>query len=417
MINKFTPHIILLLFLASFASAQDIACDVQYPTNPEIIERIQAIENQTQEWILEQQNTATTREIITIPVVVHVVWFDESEKFSELEIQAQIDGLTADFRKMNENRFSIPDEFQPLAADIEVEFCLASVSPDAEETNGIVYKKTNITNIGSPSQINGIRQIHYSQYGGSDAWDPEKYINIWVGQLENLSGIATLPGTAPSMEEDGIIIDPLSFRFFCSDTLNTTHGRTLTHEMGHFLNLFHIYGSNNSSGNCDSDDFVNDTPKQDMKTQGCPTHPIESCGSANMFMNFMDNSNDACLSMFTEGQKMRMLATLAPNGPRGTLRNSDRCGLFNDKKRSLNPDNILIYPNPAQECIHIDLDLDSDTEIRMEIFNSIGQPVYSSRIFAKDLRTFDVSRFSNGVYFIYFETNSNGASQKLVIER
>lgn len=415
MITKFTPHIIFLFFFASFASAQNIACNVQYPTNPEIIERVQAIEHHTQEWILEQQNVATTREIITIPVVVHVVWFDESEKFSELEIQAQIDGLTADFRKMNENRFSTPEVFQPLAADIEVEFCLANISPNGQETNGIIYKRTDQVNMGSKS--NGIRRIHYSEYGGSDAWEPENYINIWVGQLVDLSGIATIPGTADSIAEDGIIIDPRSFGFFCSNSSNTTHGRTLTHEMGHFLNLYHIYGSQTSSGNCDGDDFVNDTPKQEKKTQGCPSHPKESCGSADMFMNFMDNSDDACLSMFTNDQKLRMLATLDQNGPRGSLRNSDRCDRIIPKKISLNPENILIYPNPAKECIHINLDLDSDTEIRMEIFNSIGQPVYSSRIFAKDLRIFDVSRFSNGVYFIYFETNSNGASKKLIIER
>lgn len=415
MITKFAPHIIFLLFISTFASAQDNVCGTQHhPTDPAIIERVQAIEEHTQEWILEHQNQATTREIITIPVVVHVIWFDESEKFSELEIQAQIDGLTADFRKMNENRLTIPDEFQPLAADIEIEFCLATVK-DGEETNGIIYKKTDIIDIGRPSPIDGVKRIHYDQYGGSDAWDPKEYINIWVGQLDNAKGIATFPGTAMVPEEDGIIIDPLHFGFFCSSANGSSHGRTLTHEMGHYFNLRHIWGE---SGNCTSDDFVADTPLQETHNLGsCPTHPQVSCGSNNMFMNYMDYTDDACMSMFTHGQKMRMLATLDPAGPRGSLRNSKGCDWIVDKNMSLNPDNILIYPNPAADCIHIDLDLDADTDIRMEIFNSIGQPVYSSRIFAKDLRTFDVSRFSNGVYFIYFETNSNGASKKLVIER
>ncbi len=415
MITKFTPHIIFLLFISTFASAQDHVCGVVHPTDPAVIESVQAIEEHTQEWILEQQNSATTREIITIPVVVHVIWYDESEKFSELEIQAQIDGLTADFRKMNENRFTIPEEFQPLAADVEIEFCLATVTENGQETNGIIYKYTDQLNIGTSS--NGIKRIHYDQHGGSDAWNTNDYINIWVGQMENFEGLATFPGTAPVPEEDGIVIDPDFFGFFCSTSNGSSHGRTLTHEMGHFLNLRHIWGTNSGSGNCDSDDFVSDTPRQDISSKGCPTHPQESCGSNNMFMNYMDYTDDACLSMFTHGQKMRMLATLAPAGPRGSLRNSNGCDKMRDKSLSLNPDKILIYPNPAADCIHIDLDLDADTDMRMEIFNSIGQPVYSSRIFAKDLRTFDVSRFSNGVYFIYFETNSNGASKKMVIER
>ena len=416
--SKFTPHIIFLLFMATFASAQDPVCGVKHPTDPTIIEKVQAIEEHTQEWILENHNQATTREIITIPVVVHVIWFDESEKFSELEIQAQIDGLTADFRKMNENRYTIPEEFQPLAADTEIEFCLASVTKDGRETNGIIYKKTNIPLIGQASPINGIERIHYDEHGGSDAWDTNDYINIWVGQMELSRGRATLPGTATVPEEDGIIIDPRSFGFFCSSDNGSSHGRTLTHEMGHYFNLRHIWGSTAGGGNCDSDDFVNDTPRQETDNRfTCPSHPKESCGSNDMFMNYMDYSDDECLSMFTYGQKMRMLATLDPAGPRGSLRESKGCDRMLNKSLSLNPDNILIYPNPAADCIHIDLDLDADTDIRMEIFNSVGQPIYSSRIFAKDLRTFDVSRFSNGVYFIYFETNSNGASKKMVIER
>lgn len=401
-----------------FSMAQDQHCGSKQPDfsgnnmDATTLHKIQELEAHTQQWILENQNKVQTREIITIPVVVHIVWNTPADNFTDLEIEAQIDGLTADFRKRNDNASIIPDVFAPLAADVEIEFCLATVYKGAR-TNGIVRKETPFTGIGARRFSGNQRSICYDDEGGSDAWDPKEYINIWVGQLNGPLGEAIFPGMAVSELEDGIFIDPEAFGFFCSTKNGYFHGRTLTHEMGHFFNLYHIWGENG----CDTGDLVADTPMQDTNYKGqCPNHPQVSCGSEDMFMNYMDYSDDNCLAMFTNGQKMRMLAAL-DTFPRSSLKNSDGCSLGNTKDITLTPDDILLFPNPASDCVHIDLDLDNDLPIRMAIFDTAGREIYANQIFVKDLRTFDLSNISNGIYFIYFESNDQVASKKLIIDK
>ncbi len=413
---KNLPSTILFLLLPIFAMAQDEYCGARQPDFSEknmdeaTLHRMQELELFTQQWISENQTKVSLREIITIPVVVHIVWMDESENFTDLEVEAQIDGLTADFRKLNENRAIIPTTFQPLAADVEIEFCLASVDPNGKETNGIVRTQTDFTNVGTTYSTNR-RRICYNDIGGSNSWDSEDYINIWVGQLGGVIGIGTFPGEEISTE-DGIFIDPSAFGFFCSSSKGYFHGRTLTHEMGHFFNLHHIWGK---SG-CDTGDLVDDTPMQDTNYKDqCPTHPISSCGSEDMFMNYMDYTNDDCMAMFTKGQKERMLAAL-DSEYRVSLKSSGACDFGNIKDITLTPDDILLFPNPASDCVHIDLDLDNDLPVRMAIFDTAGREIYSNQVFVKDLRTFDISNISNGIYFIYFESNDQFASKKLIID-
>ncbi|MFK7775654.1 MAG: zinc-dependent metalloprotease [Saprospiraceae bacterium] len=415
---KNLPSIIFFLCLPIFSIAQDQYCGALQPDfsgnniDEATLHRMQELEAFTQQWIARNQHKVQTREIITIPVVVHILWTDDSENFTDLEVEAQIDGLTADFRMLNENAEIIPAVFQPLAADIEIEFCLATVDQDGKETNGIVRKETSVANIGSLKQDNRLR-ICYDELGGSNAWEPEDYINIWVGQLDALLGFATFPGMAESEYEDGVFIDPSAFGFFCSTNNGNFHGRTLTHEMGHFFNLFHIWGKDG----CDTGDLVSDTPMQDTDHRyQCPSHPQISCGSPDMFMNYMDYTNDNCMAMFTNGQKMRMLAAL-DTFPRESLKNSGGCALGDTKDITLTPDDILLFPNPASDCLHIDLDIDNDLPIRMAIFDTAGREIFSNNFFVKDLRTFDISNISNGVYFIYFESNGQVASKKLIIDK
>jgi len=415
---KSLPSIILFLLLPIFSIAQDQYCGARQPDfsgknmDEATLHRMQELELFTQQWISENQNQVSLREIITIPVVVHIVWNTPADNFTDLEIEAQIDGLTADFRKRNENAAIIPPVFQPLAADVEIEFCLATVF-EGKETNGIVRKETPFTGVGARRFSGNQRSICYDNEGGSDAWNPEDYVNIWVGQLNGPLGEATLPGMTDYKYEDGVFIDPRAFGFFCSSTSNYFSGRTLTHEMGHFFNLYHIWGENG----CGIDDFVEDTPMQDKDYRGqCPSHPQVSCGSEDMFMNYMDYVDDNCMAMFTHGQKKRMLAAL-DTFPRESLKNSNGCDRTTTKNITLTPDDILLFPNPASDCVHIDLDLDNDLPIRMAIFDTAGREIYANQIFVKDLRTIDISNISNGIYFIYFESNGQVASKKLIIDK
>jgi hypothetical protein len=152
-----------------------------------------------------------------------------------------------------------------------------------------------------------------STTGGVDAWPTDKYLNIWVCNLaNNLLGFATLPGTViPAL--DGVVI---GYKFFGRNTPlggNYNKGRTATHEIGHWLNLIHIWGDDdNASDPCSGSDQVTDTPNQEGSNFQCPSYPSPSCGNtSDMFMNFMDYTYDQCMNMFTTGQKTRMQNTIS----------------------------------------------------------------------------------------------------------
>ena len=147
--------------------------------------------------------------------------------------------------------------------------------------------------------------------GGKAPWDNTKYLNVWIGNLTSIGllGFATPPGTAGN--DDGTVISHDAWGTMGTVVSPNHLGRTATHEIGHYLNLEHVWGLN---GGCNDDDMVTDTPNQDTESGGCPTFPLlDNCttsGDGVMFMNYMDYSDDACLVMFTAGQKARMLAAL-----------------------------------------------------------------------------------------------------------
>jgi len=386
--------------------------------HPEEAKKITELERKTKEWILENQESVSTRGIVTIPVVVHLVYNDDKYNFSDIQIQGQIDALTADFRKYNSNQNIIPDEFKERAADVEIEFCLAKVrpAPDFGPTTGIERRKDTITNNIGTALINGTKRvICYTNEGGFDAWDPTQYLNIWVGEMDGLKGEATFPGMARVPEEDGIWINVEAFSFLCNNETDFHLGKTLTHEVGHYFNLKHIFGD---IENCSNDDEVLDTPLQEMRNVGCPEYPKPStCDSGEvneMTVNYMDFVDDDCMAMFTKGQKDRMMAAL--NISRSGLMNSPGCGLMNNPT-TLDKNKITIFPNPAQHCFHVDLGVEADYEVRMELMSASGQRIFSKRIHSKDIRSIDISSLPNGIYFLLIENGNNFASKKIIISK
>jgi PKD repeat protein len=257
-----------------------------------------------------------SRNVITIPCVVHVVWNTPQQNISEDQIFSQIDILNKDFRRLNADTTNTPPPFKPLGADCELEFRLARRDPNNNPTLGITRTQTNITEFG----LNSI--LKFTASGGHDAWDRDRYLNLWVANLGGgLLGYATFPGGNPSL--DGVAI---GFNYFGSTGVAVppfNKGRTGTHEIGHWLSLYHIWGDDN--GSCAGTDFVDDTPNQALEFYNCPSYPqVDACTPNSpgvMFMNYMDYTDDACMNLFTQGQLARINATM--NGPRLPIQSSN----------------------------------------------------------------------------------------------
>jgi len=248
--------------------------------------------------------------IITIPTVVHVIYSNSNENISDAQIQSQIDVLNLDFRLLNLDA----DNTWPQNADSEIEFCLASVDPNGNSTSGITRKSSSTTSWGTNDAMK------FASSGGVNAWPTGDYLNIWVCNIGGgILGYAQFPGGAAST--DGVVVGPNYFGTtgFLSSPFDG--GRTTTHEIGHWLNLRHIWGD----GGCNVDDFVSDTPTSDASNGGCAVGHV-SCGTTDMVQNYMDYSDDACMNLFTEGQKTRMRALFDTGGFRASILNSGGCG-------------------------------------------------------------------------------------------
>lgn len=283
--------------------------------DPSLETRMQLIENATQEIINTPGRSVTA--VINIPVVVHVVYNTSAQNISDAQIMSQIDVLNEDFRRLNADKTSTPSAFSPTAADVEINFCLAGKDPNGATTTGIIRKSTTVTAF---SDNDGVK---YTSSGGSNAWPTGSYLNIWVCNLgSSLLGYAQFPG-GPSAT-DGVVILYRAFGRGYATAAPFNKGRTATHEVGHWLNLRHIWGD----ASCGSD-LVTDTPTQQTSNYGCPAYPHRTCSnttSGDEFMNYMDYTDDGCMNMFSVGQKSRMKALFVSGGSRYNLTTSTGCG-------------------------------------------------------------------------------------------
>lgn len=281
--------------------------------DPSTVQRMQAIERETEQWIHTNSGNKVAA-VVTIPVVVHVVYNTTSQNISDAQINSQMNILNADFRKLNSDISLLPSVFSSLAADCEIQFCLAQRDPNGNATTGIVRKSTTVTSFSSNDNIKR------NANGGSDAWPAGSYLNIWVGNLSGgLLGYAQFPGGTAST--DGVVCTYTAFGNIGTASAPFNKGRTATHEVGHWLNLRHIWGD----ATCGNDQ-VSDTPTQQTANTGCPNFPKVTCSNGpngDLHMNYMDYTDDACMYMFTNGQKTRMLASL--NTTRASLLTSQGC--------------------------------------------------------------------------------------------
>jgi len=258
-----------------------------------------------------RRGRARPRGVTTIPVVFHVLWNTAAQNVTDEQLLSQLTVLNADFRATNADRTRTPPVWRDAVADAQVQFALASTDPGGGRTSGITRTQTQLASFGADDAMKS------AATGGADAWPSDRYLNIWVCQLGGgLLGYAQFPGGPP--ETDGVVLLHSGTGTVGTAAAPYDGGRTATHEVGHWLNLRHIWGDDGEG--CSGSDFVTDTPNQGGPNVGKPTFPRISCGNApngDMFMNYMDYTDDAAMFMFTKGQAERMDACLT--GPRASL--------------------------------------------------------------------------------------------------
>ncbi|MDZ4679617.1 MAG: fibronectin type III domain-containing protein [Saprospiraceae bacterium] len=321
---------LLLAIFATVGFSQERGCatmevlEQQLLQNPDQADQMEAIERHTEDFIHQHAEDGSGRMVITIPVVFHIVHNGDAlgtnENISDALIQAQLNQLNQDFALTNADANLIPGLFLPVAANTEIQFCFAQRNPDGTATNGI-----NRINGGQASWTSA--QIN-STLKPSTIWNRNQYLNVWSvvfgGSSSGLLGYAQFPGG--NATTDGIVCLWSSIGSVALPNPsggNFAKGRTATHEVGHWLNLRHIWGDA-TCGN----DLVDDTPVHNTSNTGCPNFPhLSTCTGTpvEMTMNYMDYTFDACMYMFTAGQKTRMQAVMAIGGSRFSLTTSPGC--------------------------------------------------------------------------------------------
>ena len=422
--NKLYISALALLGLSSSAVAQDTrlpfgyapegsvitrrACgsmevlQAQLAADPAQGQRMAAIEAHAQRLMSNPALARTAAGTVIIPVVVHVLYNTAAQNISDAQVQSQLDVLNEDFRKLNSDVSKTPAQFAGLAADANVQFVLAKRDPAGVATSGIIHKQTKTASWSTNDAVKN------SKRGGDNPWDATKYLNLWACNLgQGLLGYAQFPGGSAST--DGVVILYSAFGSrakYAAGTYTTTYdlGRTATHEVGHWLNLRHIWGDA-SCGN----DQVSDTPTQQTSNYGCPSFPHVTCSNAgDMSMNYMDYTDDQCMYMFSTGQSTRMNALFATGGARVGLLTS----LGGTAPRAAATTTLATaYPNPASDVLNVTLPAGTDAaRATVHVFDLAGHEM--KQIGYDGQGQVRVGSLPRGLYYLTVGTGANVTRQR-----
>lgn len=404
-------------------------------------------------------STSKTNEVYTIPVVFHVVYNNEEENLSDEVLQNQLDILNENFRRTTADTVDTREEFLDIVGDSHIQFVLADTDPDGLSTTGIVRTNTSVTHFGGVLPYNASQQdeiitwvndslfynffrITQEDLGGSEPWDPNNYLNIWIGDLRILEpeinnfeelvffGLATPPEDTSvwpdsvlqslSDFDEGVLMhyvnignnNPNSFPapYTVFNGL-VTEGKLLVHEVGHYLGLRHIWGD----GDCSFDDFLNDTPNSNGSSLYDCNFNINSCTDdingvdlPNMVENYMDYSSNNCQNSFTLDQIDLMTDVLEIFRPEL----ADILITSNEDLIS-STGSISVYPNPAKDKLFIDLNT-TVQNVEVNIYNSIGQRVHDEQFQELQLLPLNLS-LPAGLYHVEISSGQSPLSQRKVI--
>jgi len=383
---------------------------------------------------------ATDRNPLTINVVVHIVWKNPEENLHDSIILNQIAILNADYNRQNADTANLRPIFQPVAGNADIHFNLVEV------VRVQTSKEFEINLLGSSI----LTELKKSNQGGSDPWDNEKYLNIWVCKIQPLTfggsvlgqilGFAFPPNNldnwppdsgAPTPEEDGVVID---FRVFGSNNPNVVEipggsgnlvvrGRTPVHEVGHYLGLRHIWGDGGLFGpnDCQQSDGADDTPFSSAQSEfdcdttrnSCPTVEIfYNADMPDLVENFMDYSREDCSNMFTKGQVEIMRNVL--QGPRSGLLNSVSTQDITGQRPVFS-----LSPNPANEHFSLKINLLEKSNVTVRLLDAAGQvvgsPVAETLPAGLQQIELDASTLLPGLYFVETSTSWGTGVEKLIV--
>ena len=422
---KTITSISLLILLSAAVQAQRPCGSEEYKSrlikaNPSVQQSFDLAEFQIQTTLKNQRQylrrDTTANELINIPIVVHIIYNTTDQNISDAQIQSQLTALNNDFSNQNSDKINRPTVFDNIAADARIHFCLAQVSPNGKATTGIIRKQTSLVSFTADDAMKS------SARGGDNAWDCKKYLNIWVCNLGGRTlGYATLPGGPADV--DGVVIGFDVFGTVGNVRSPFHKGRTATHEIGHWFGLKHLWGDTECG-----DDGVDDTPRQKTYNFGCPSYPhVTECSQTadgDMFMNYMDFSDDACMNMFSIEQKKRIRALFATGNMRNSFLASFACDSTLVQGGPVPVDTVpvvlvakvdafKIYPNPVQSFVTIEYKPAADMIVKsFSVYSMTGIKVFAGEL-TKEKTSFNLSNLVSGVYIIRIGEGSGKFTTKI----
>lgn len=380
-----------------------------------------------QHTVREAKSNQRSSSVYQIQVVFHVVWNAESQNLADEVIFDQMEILNQDYRRQNPDADQTREIFLPVAADTQIEFVLASVDPDGNPTNGINRVETERSGfeLNLFSQDITLDEVKFSSTGGADAWDTDRYLNIWVcnieaGFLGQIFGFAYPPNGAPNWDDQfDFIQDDVQGVVVHYTTVGSNNpagmednfegnegGRTLTHEVGHFLGLRHTWGDGFFNG-CNVDDGIEDTPNISASNNFACNFDLNTCDEGeddlpDMGENYMDYNQDDCYNIFTQGQKEAMRFVLENFRP-GLIE-----GQFVNVAETRR-EHFTIFPNPATTAVTFDAPVGAE----LMLFDLSGRALRSWQNLT-ERPTIDVSDLARGVYLI--TDVKTGQSARVVLQ-
>lgn len=368
------------------------------------------------------QEIRSSAPVLTIPVVVHVLYKNPTQNISDQQIYSQIAILNEDYRRMNPDTINTPAMFDSIAADINVEFCLATIDPLGNPTNGITRTSTSGgLAFGYFSPFG--EDAKYDSLGGKDAWPADKYLNIWVCDLfPGLLGYAQFPGGDPAT--DGVVITYTAFGNIGTVAAPSTEGRTTVHEVGHWMGLYHIWGDDSDCTT--GSDSIPDTPNANSASQSDCNVTLNSCNNEDpywgtfdpndMVQNYMDYSHDSCMNMFSVGQKARMYSFLYTDPTRlGLFTSTAGCNGVGINETPSFGQFFSIYPNPSNGIVNVSYFGTWKPDMTIEVLDVTGK-VVATYLTTDYSYALDMSHLAAGVYTMRFIGVSEVATKKIVLQ-